>query len=130
MVHATVGPCYGTTLLWRGQETWKGHRKDKMGMGRTPERACATLKNKMDMGRIPERACATLKNKMELGRTPERACATLKNKMDLCYAKAILSTDIGVDSSKARINGQTMSPVRNQFELRAAQRGLRPCLSN
>ena len=105
-----VGPCYGTTLLQEGQETWKGHRKDKMDMGRTPERACATLKNKMNMGR-----------------TPERACATLKNKMDLCYAKAILSTGIGVDSSEARINGQTMSPVRTQIELRAAQRGLRPC---
>ena len=46
----------------------------------------------------------------------------------LCHAKAILSTGIGVDSSEARINGQTMSPVRTQIELRAAQRGLRPCL--
>ena len=89
-----VGPCYGTRLLRGGQETWKGHRKDNMDMGRTPERACATL----------------------------------KNKMDLCYAKAILSTGIGVDLSEARINGQTMSPVRTQFELRAAKRGLRPCL--
>ena len=91
-----VGPCYGTTLLQGGQKTWKEHRKDKMDMGRTPERACATL----------------------------------KNKMDLCYAKAILSTGIGVDSSEARINRQTMSPVRTQTGLHAAQCGLRPCLYN
>ena len=61
MVHAMVGPYYGTTLLRGGQDTWKGHRKDKMDMGRTPERACAMLKNKIDMERTPERACATLK---------------------------------------------------------------------
>ena len=82
----------------------------------------------MDMGRTPERACAMLTNKMEMERTSERVCATLKNKMDLCYAKAILSTGIGVDLSEVRINRQTILPVRTQFELHVAQRGLRPCL--
>ena len=80
------------------------------------------------MERTPERACAMLTNKMEMGRISERVCATLKNKMDLCYAKAILSTSIGVDLSEVKINRQTISPVRTQFELRAAQCGLRPCL--
>ena len=70
--------CYGMTLLQGGQETQKGHRKNKMDMGRTPERVCAMLKNKMDMERTPERAYAMLKNKIDMGRTPERACATLK----------------------------------------------------
>ena len=46
----------------------------------------------------------------------------------LCHAKAILSTGIGVDSSEARINGQTITPVRTQSGLRVAQHGLRPCL--
>ena len=56
-----------------------------------------------------------LKNKMDMGRTPERAYAMLKNKMDLCYTKAILSTGIGVDLSEARINRQTMLPIRTLF---------------
>ena len=46
----------------------------------------------------------------------------------LCHAKAILSTGIGVDSSEARINRQTISPVRTQSGLRVVQHGLRPCL--
>ena len=66
MVHAMVPHCYGEARR-HGNDTekigwtWEGHGKNKMDMGRTPERACATLKNKMDMGRTPERAYAMLK---------------------------------------------------------------------
>ena len=42
--------------------------------------------------------------------------------------KAILSEDIWVDSSEARINGQTIMPGRIQTGLRVAQHGLKPCL--
>jgi len=41
--------------------------------------------------------------------------------------KAILSTSIWVDSSEARINGQTITPIRTGSGLCVVQHGSRPC---